>query len=163
MVFTHNGIIKNRLENLQPFLNEMGSLPKPRMFWDTQPVPKDYTSPENNLSGPLEQKQTVESVRKEGWPLPKEFEWCDVNLADEKEAKEVYDLLTENYVEDDDNMFRFDYSIEFLRWAVMPPNYYKEWLAGVRVKKNNKLVGFITAIPLHLVVISFFFKQNIHI
>lgn len=142
----------------------MGSLPKPRMFWDTQPVPKDYTSPENNLSGPLEQKQTVESVRKEGWPLPKEFEWCDVNLADEKEAKEVYDLLTENYVEDDDNMFRFDYSIEFLRWAVMPPNYYKEWLAGVRVKKNNKLVGFITAIPLHLVVISFFFlKQNIYI
>ena len=32
--------------------------------------------------------------------------------------KEVYTLLNENYVEDDDNMFRFDYSPEFLHWSV---------------------------------------------
>jgi len=25
-------------------------------------------------------------------------------------------LLYDNYVEDDDNMFRFDYSVDFLRW-----------------------------------------------
>lgn len=31
---------------------------------------------------------------------------------------QVYTLLKENYVEDDDNMFRFDYSIDFLRWAL---------------------------------------------
>jgi len=148
---------------LQPFLggnaNE-NQLTKPRIFWDTQPVPKytDYVNPENKLSGPLEDKQTVENVRKEGLPLPKEFEWCDVNLNDEHESKEVYDLLTENYVEDDDNMFRFDYSVAFLRWAVLPPNYYKEWLAGVRVIKSKKLVGFITAIPLHLVVKFNFFS-----
>lgn len=30
--------------------------------------------------------------------------------------KELYTLLNENYVEDDDNMFRFDYSPEFLLW-----------------------------------------------
>ena len=30
--------------------------------------------------------------------------------------QEVYTLLSENYVEDDDNMFRFDYSREFLKW-----------------------------------------------
>jgi hypothetical protein len=29
---------------------------------------------------------------------------------------DIYTLLYENYVEDDDNMFRFDYSIPFLRW-----------------------------------------------
>jgi len=29
--------------------------------------------------------------------------------------------LAENYVEDDDSMFRFDYSIDFLRWALLPP------------------------------------------
>jgi glycylpeptide N-tetradecanoyltransferase len=29
--------------------------------------------------------------------------------------------LNENYVEDDDNMFRFDYSPDFLRWALQPP------------------------------------------
>ena len=32
--------------------------------------------------------------------------------------KDVYTLLNENYVEDDDNMFRFDYAIPFLRWAL---------------------------------------------
>ena len=148
------------MQNLQPFLQgnpNLAAMTKPRIFWDTQPVPKftDYDTLENKVSGPLEEKQTVESVRKEGLPLPEQFEWCDVNLTDDKEAKEVYDLLTENYVEDDDSMFRFDYSIDFLRWAVLPPNYYKEWLAGVRVKKSKKLVGFITAIPLHLVVIIF--------
>jgi len=34
------------------------------------------------------------------------------------QLKEVYTLLNENYVEDDDNMFRFDYSPEFLHWLV---------------------------------------------
>jgi len=45
-------------------------------------------------------------------------------------------LLRDNYVEDDDNMFRFDYSVEFLRWALLVPCGYKEWLVGVRVKKS---------------------------
>jgi glycylpeptide N-tetradecanoyltransferase len=30
---------------------------------------------------------------------------------------DIYTLLYENYVEDDDNMFRFDYSIPFLHWC----------------------------------------------
>ncbi len=91
-------------------------------------------------------------VRKEGYALPSAYEWVDVNLMDEIDAKRVYDLLTENYVEDDDNMFRFDYSVEFLRWALLPPNYYKDWIVGLQVKKSKKLVAFITAIPLHLMV-----------
>merc|ERR1719265_47871 len=44
-------------------------------------------------------------------------------------------------------MFRFDYSVEFMRWALKPPGYLKQWHLGVRVKSNLKLVGFITAIP----------------
>lgn len=32
---------------------------------------------------------------------------------------EVYELLADHYVEDDDNMFRFNYSKEFLRWSVL--------------------------------------------
>jgi len=56
-------------------------------------------------------------------------------------------LLTENYVEDDDNMFRFDYSPEFLRWALQPPGWLPQWHAGIRVKKSKKLVCFISAVP----------------
>jgi glycylpeptide N-tetradecanoyltransferase len=83
---------------------------------------------------------------------------------------EIYNLLTENYVEDDDNMFRFDYSREFLAWcarrvhaaprvfmqrpprdrALKPPGFLRQFHVGVRATTNNKLVGFITGIPAHM-------------
>lgn len=47
-------------------------------------------------------------------------------------------------------MFRFDYQIEFLRWALAPPKSYKDWIIGVRGGKKNKLFGFITGIPVRL-------------
>jgi glycylpeptide N-tetradecanoyltransferase len=50
-------------------------------------------------------------------------------------------------VEDDDCMFRFDYQPEFLKWALQPPGWKKEWHCGVRVVKSGRLVGFISAIP----------------
>lgn len=53
-------------------------------------------------------------------------------------------------MEDDDNMFRFDYSIEFLRWALNPPGFYKDWIVGVKAVSTKKLVGFISGIPVHL-------------
>lgn len=34
----------------------------------------------------------------------------------EPQIKEVYDLLSLNYVEDDEAAFRFKYSAEFLEW-----------------------------------------------
>ena len=42
---------------------------------------------------------------------------------------------------------RFNYSPEFLRWALQPPGYQLDWLVGVRATGNNKLVGFISGIP----------------
>lgn len=42
---------------------------------------------------------------------------------------------------------RFDYSQEFLRWALMPPGWKHQWHVGVRVSKSNRLVGFISAVP----------------
>jgi glycylpeptide N-tetradecanoyltransferase len=60
---------------------------------------------------------------------------------------ELYELLNENYVEDDDNMFRFDYSPEFLKWALSPPGWHTDWLCAVRASTTKKMVGFISAIP----------------
>ncbi len=34
----------------------------------------------------------------------------------------------------------------------MVPGYHPEWMVGVRVKKNKKMIGFISAIPLHVYV-----------
>lgn len=47
----------------------------------------------------------------------KGFEWVNIDLNDDKQAKEVYKLLYKNYVEDDEGQFRFAYSIPFIRWA----------------------------------------------
>jgi glycylpeptide N-tetradecanoyltransferase len=79
--------------------------------------------------------------------MPGGFEWSDVDVQDETERQELYTLLANNYVEDDDAYFRFDYSQEFLLWAVTPPNYHKELHFGVRSSKSKKLVGFISGIP----------------
>ncbi|KAK1578599.1 hypothetical protein Q3G72_031532 [Acer saccharum] len=42
---------------------------------------------------------------------------------------------------------RFNYSKEFLRWALRLPGYFKSWHIGVRVKSSKKLVAFITGVP----------------
>lgn len=70
--------------------------------------------------GPIEKDKSPEEIRQEPYPLPKDFEWCTMNLNNESELREVYELLTANYVEDSDATFRFDYSAEFFRWSVHP-------------------------------------------
>ncbi|KAK6860733.1 hypothetical protein PG995_004369 [Apiospora arundinis] len=100
-------------------------------FWSTQPVPN-----RPGLQGPP--------------PLVAGFEWCTVDLESADELKEVQELLYGHYVEDDEAMFRFNYSISILKWAMMPPGWKKEWHVGVRATQSRKLVGFISAIPLSL-------------
>ena len=55
-------------------------------------------------SGPLEPDK--EEVREEPYSLPDKFMWDEVDVMDEAQITELYVLLNENYVEDDDNMFR---------------------------------------------------------
>ncbi|KAL7286435.1 glycylpeptide N-tetradecanoyltransferase [Trichogramma pretiosum] len=115
-------------------------------FWNTQPVPK--------LDEKIETNEAIEpdkeSVRAEPYSLPEGFHWDTLSLDDPAVLSELYNLLSENYVEDDDAMFRFDYQPGFLKWALQPPGWQKEWHCGVRVTKSNRLVGFISAIPVTL-------------
>jgi len=117
-------------------------------FWGKQPVPslKD-PAPEDAEDGEIDEPKTVDDVKKEPSKLPGSFEWCSVDVSDAKEIDEVYELLNGHYVEDDDCMFRFDYSRDFIRWALMPPGYKQHWHVGVRAKQSGKLVAFITGIP----------------
>lgn len=117
---------------------------KRHLFWETQPVGKYQ---DGVGEGPIEPSQPVAEVRQEPYNLPSTYEWCTCDLTDERTMQEVYTLLTNNYVEDDDNMFRFDYSVAFLRWALNPPGYFPSWHIGVRAKSSKKLVAFITGIP----------------
>ena len=114
-------------------------------FWDTQPVPK--MNEEVKTCEPIEEDKAKEAISTQPLPLLKDFEWDTLDVNDKKTLIELYKLLNENYVEDDDNMFRFDYSPEFLGWALQPPDWTRDWHVGVRVVKSKKLVGFISAIP----------------
>ncbi|KAL5261544.1 hypothetical protein ACHWQZ_G007302 [Mnemiopsis leidyi] len=115
-------------------------------FWSTQPVPS-FSTDTQGKNGPIEEDKPQSEVRQEPFSLIKGFEWSNVDLNNPKEQQELYQLLNENYVEDDDNMFRFDYSAAFLKWALRPPGWRAEWACGVRVSSNKKLVAFISAIP----------------
>ncbi len=121
-------------------------------FWETQPVPQLGAQIPKGVNEPIQPNKTLDEIKKEPYSLPDSFKWDDVDLNDEAQLNELYTLLNENYVEDDDNMFRFDYSPQFLKWALQPVGWLKQWHAGVRVKQSGKLVGFISAVPSHMKV-----------
>ncbi|XP_030177735.1 glycylpeptide N-tetradecanoyltransferase 2 isoform X2 [Lynx canadensis] len=115
-------------------------------FWDTQPVPK--LNEVITSHGAIEADK--DNVRREPYSLPQGFMWDTLDLGNADVLKELYTLLNENYVEDEESMFRFDYSPEFLLWALRPPGWLLQWHCGVRVSSNKKLVGFISAIPANI-------------
>lgn len=73
-----------------------------------------------------------------------------MDLENETELREVYDLLENHYVEDDEAMFRFNYSFSFLNWALKSPGWRREWHIGVRASTSRRLVAFISGIPVRL-------------
>mmetsp|Transcript_14716 Transcript_14716/g.16848 ORF Transcript_14716/g.16848 Transcript_14716/m.16848 type:complete len:435 (+) Transcript_14716:154-1458(+) len=116
-------------------------------FWNTQPMLKEGTDVDTLPEGPIESNKPNDELRQIPYTMPAGFEWADLNIDDGEELKELYDLLANNYVEDDDALFRFDYSEEFLQWALTPPGYRKDFLLAVRAQKSRKLVAFISGVP----------------
>jgi len=123
-------------------------------FWSTQPMPSIAETFEGKIgdAGPIDKETDVAKVQKENLDMPEGFipagfEWCDVDVKDEKEVGQLYKLLNENYVEDDDSHFRFDYSVAFIQWALTVPDYIKDWHVGIRHKLTGELYAFISGIP----------------
>lgn len=83
-------------------------------FWSTQPVP-NFGEEAKFEDGPIKQ-QTVDQVAKEPPPLISGFEWCDMDISNPQENEEVRELLQGHYVEDDEALFRFNYSYSILKW-----------------------------------------------
>jgi glycylpeptide N-tetradecanoyltransferase len=121
-------------------------------FWSTQPVPRLDEKPGDVVDGPIKEVDP-ERVPKDPAPLPEGFEWVLLDLNKDDEIKEVYELLTDHYVEDGAATFRFDYSKSFLDWALKAPGWQRDWHIGVRVKKaggTGKLIASIFGIPTKL-------------
>ena len=121
---------------------------KKHKFWETQPVGQFKEVGDSSLpEGPIEPPTPLSEVKQEPYNLPTAYEWTTCDMDSEETCLEVYNLLKNNYVEDDENMFRFNYSKEFLRWALRPPSYFRSWHIGVCAKSSKKLVAFITGVP----------------
>ncbi|KAG6428593.1 hypothetical protein SASPL_112845 [Salvia splendens] len=122
-------------------------------FWESQPVGQFKDVGDSSLpEGPIEQPTPLSEVKQEPYNLPELYEWTLCDMDSDEVCNEVYLLLMNNYVEDDDNLFRFNYTKEFLRWGLRPPGFYQNWHIGVRVKASKKLVAFITGIPVKMSV-----------
>lgn len=86
-------------------------------FWSTQPVMKlDESADKPFEEGPLKIMK-IEDVPTSPAPLGiDKFEWVTMDLTQESQLKEVYDLLNYHYVEDEEAMFRFKYGTDILKW-----------------------------------------------
>lgn len=121
-------------------------------FWKTQPVPsfdEMAAGKDKIVDGPIKEID-IERVSKDPSPLLEGFEWVTMDLDEDQQLEEVYDLLYNHYVEDQEAMFRFRYSPSFLEWALKAPGWKKDWHVGIRASKSRKLVAFISGIPMRL-------------
>jgi len=148
---------RNAADDIIKMLKEAGVstkslVEKSHAFWDTQPMAQREQAelPE----GPIVPNKTKDEIRAEPYNMPTGFEWSTLDIMHPDQREELYILLANNYVEDDDALFRFDYSKEFLEWALTPPGYTNDLLLGVRASASNKLVAFISAVPANVRVQS---------
>ncbi len=115
-------------------------------FWSTQPMMPlqekiQHVSAES--CGPIEPLD--KHIEKDPLPLPPGLEWSTFDVLNADDMTEVYQLLNGNYVEDDDATFRFDYSREFLMWALTSPGWVRDY--HLCIKRDGRIVCMITAVP----------------
>ena len=145
----------NQIRNLKKTqeLIKMGEIPglkRDFKFWSTQPVPQ-FNKPLNVEFGPILNENRVENVQTEAYTLPSGFEWKEINLNQEKDVDKLYEFLKSNYIDDESQLFGMDYSKDFLKWYLSPPEMFGDWVLSVmkedKIKNKKKIVGFIAAIP----------------
>lgn len=101
--------------------------------------------------GPIK-KVSPSAILSDPISLPEGLEWTVVNIFDDLILMNVYELLRDHYVEDVDEMFRFHYQPDFLKWAMRVPDAHPDWYLGVKRSSSENLVAFIAASPVHLCV-----------
>ncbi|XP_063362867.1 glycylpeptide N-tetradecanoyltransferase-like [Cydia amplana] len=134
----------------KPAKNIEEAFHKSYQFWCTQPVPKIDEKVHSNEPIVAPEWLNVEPSDLEEISLPDGFKWDTLNLNEHMVLKELYTLLNENYLEDDDSMFRFNYQMDFLKWVLHPPGFRRDLLYGMREVKSGRLVAFISSVPARL-------------
>lgn len=117
-------------------------------FWNKELVLRENII-EDISSSPIKEL-TINDYSPMPFKLPNEFEWVELDLNCENDLNDLYIFLSQHYLEEDDEIYRVNYSKELLKWSLMPPKYESTWHIGIRVSSNKKLVAFISAIPANI-------------
>lgn len=110
-------------------------------FWNTQPVTK--LNEIVTLDGQIESDKPIENISSVMQELPPDFEWCTFDLSNKDDCSNVATFLDKYYVEDSEHTFRLHYTPDLIGWIYGETDGTKVIAIGVRVCKNNMIVGFI--------------------
>ena len=150
----------NQIRNLKKTqdLIKMGELPgfkRDFKFWGTQPVPQ-FNKPLEITFGPILKENNIENIPKEPYTLPEGFEWKNIDINQGNDIDKLYEFLKSNYIDDESHLFGSDYSKDYLKWFLSPPEMNKDWIISVvkedKIKNKKKIIGFISAVPTKLCI-----------
>lgn len=115
-------------------------------FWSTQPVNKGIY-PEF-INGKIKEldKNMLDNY------LPDNLMWFSLDVNDPFILNAIHEFLSNHYVTDVNNMYRLDYSKEFLKYGLTYPNYNKDLHLGLLYLTPGcvTLVGFIAGTLVNL-------------
>jgi len=85
-------------------------------FWKTQPIARFDENSQHNEEGPIHAPDTKNIPTSPPVLAIEGFKWVTVDLANDSEMNEVFNLLKNHYVEDDEGTIRFRYPKAMLKW-----------------------------------------------
>lgn len=109
-------------------------------FWSTQPVNKGIYP--DFINGKIKEldKNMIDNY------LPENLEWVSLDVNNDHVLNAIHQFLSDHYVTDINNMYRLDYSKEFLKFGLKYPNYNKNLNLGLLyiTPGYTTIVGFIS-------------------
>lgn len=109
-------------------------------FWKNKPVLRfDKKSYESDYIENLSDRKTYESVN--SLKLPTGTKWINVDMNDNIMMRLVVDFLDKHYTTDKTNSFKFEYTIDFIKWALGESGS----LVAIISENNDVLYGTIGA------------------
>lgn len=119
-------------------------------FWSTQPVMRFDEETKQVGDGPLQYLRLQDIPDKPAPLAVAGFEWVTLDVGNDGDVTDICELMNGHYVEDADEMFRFNYGTGILKWYLTCPDWKRQWSIRIRAAQSRKLVAFISAVPLQL-------------
>jgi glycylpeptide N-tetradecanoyltransferase len=131
---------------------QIGPDEKQGPFWETQPVPKPGQVEDSNTS--LISDEDIKAVRPTPIDLLDGFEWRTFDISQDSDLRMVHNFIDKYYIDsnpdEDGYSYKLDYTPEFMRWTMCPPNYSPTLHLGIWSHAADELIGFIAGMPCNL-------------